>query len=112
MRPAEWFSRSRDSQPFADATPRNAEEALALLEAAIRTRGHDRPADAERFRPFILAYCSYARDDRLTPEQMLIRLKRALDDALVAVGADPLAREATRARVVKLAIDAYYDDRR
>ena len=112
MRPAEWFARSRDSQPFAETAPRNAEEALALLDAAIRARGRDRTADGERFRSLILAYCAYARDEHLAPEQMLVRLKHALHDALMTVGGDPAAREAMRTRVVQLAIGAYYDDRR
>ena len=112
MRPAEWFSRSRDSRPFAEAAPRDAEEALALLDAAIRKRENEGAADGERFRALVLAYCGYARDEHLTPEQMLVRLKHALHDALIAVGGDPVAREAMRTRVVQLAIAAYYDDRR
>jgi hypothetical protein len=112
MRPAEWFSRSRESEPFAEAAPRDAEQALVLLDAAIRRHGHDEGADGERFHPLVLAYCTYARDEHLTPEQMLVRLKHALHDALMAVGGDPVDREAMRTRVVQLAINAYYDDRR
>ena len=112
MRPAEWFSRSRDSLPFAETAPHDAEEAFALLDAAVRRRGSDGAEGGERLRTLVLAYCGYARDEHLTPEQMLVRLKRALHDALLAVGDDPMAREATRTRVIKLAIDAYYDDRR
>jgi hypothetical protein len=82
------------------------------LDAAIRRHGHDEGADGERFHPFVLAYCGHARDEHLTPEQMLVRLKHALHDALMAVGGDPADREAMRTRVVQLAINAYYDDRR
>jgi hypothetical protein len=42
---------------------------------------------------------------------MLVRLKHALDDALAAADDDPTRRDETRSRVVRLAIDAYYDDR-
>lgn len=110
MRPAEWFSLRRDNIPLPDAAPRNADEALAALDAAIRRRGHD-GSDGESLRTLILAYCNRARDENLTPERMLVRLKHALDDALVAADDDPMRRDETRSHIVKLAIDAYYDDR-
>ena len=110
MRPAEWFSRRRDNIPLAGAAPRSAEEALGALGAAIRRRGHD-GSDGESFRALVLAYCKRARDEDLTPERMLVRLKHALDDALAAADDDPTRRDETRSRVVRLAIDAYYDDR-
>ena len=110
MRPAEWFSRRRDNIPLADAAPRNVDEALGALDAAIRRRGLDGP-DAEGLHPLVRAYCNHARDEHLTPESMIVRLKHALDDALVAAEDDPMRRDETRTRVVKLAIDAYYDDR-
>ena len=111
MRPAEWFSRRRNSAPVPETAPRNADEALSALEAAIRKRGRD-GSDGESWRPLVLAYCDHARNERLTPEHMLVRLKHALDDALIAVSNDPMQRDETRTSVVKLAIDAYYDDGR
>ena len=43
---------------------------------------------------------------------MLVQLKAALNESLIAVVHDPMRRDAMRVSVVKLAIDAYYDERK
>ena len=112
VRPAEWFSPRRDNAvPSYEAAPRDVNEALVALNAAIRTWKQG-PSNGEALRALVLAYTDCARDENLSPEQMLIRLKHALDDALVSADDDPTRRNATRARVVELAIDSYYSDRR
>ena len=112
MRPAEWFSRKRASDPpMGEAAPRDTEEALNALRAAMRKIVHDGPA-SDGLGRLVIAYCEQARLENLTPEHMLIRLKRALDEAPYPIDQSPTAREEARAHVVTLAINAYYDDRR
>lgn len=109
VRLVEWFSRTRNSAVSSnDASSRDANEALRALNAAIRSHTHD-GSDRERLRSLVLAYGRHARDEKLTPERMLVHLKHELDDALAGTSDDPLVREVTRTDIVKLAIDAYYD---
>jgi hypothetical protein len=105
----EWFPPRRNGAPLIETAPRNADETLLALDAAIRRRGYD-ALGGQNLHALVLAYCDHARDEHLTPEHMLVRLKHALDGALVAVTSDPLRRDEMRASIVKLAIDAYYDD--
>jgi hypothetical protein len=112
MRPGEWFSRRRANElAMAELGPRDTEEALNALRAAMRTVISDGP-DNESLGRLVAAYCDQARLEKLTPEHMLVRLKRALDDASWPIGESLTAREAARAQVITLAINAYYDDRR
>jgi hypothetical protein len=109
VRPAKWFSRRpAGAAQSAEAPPRDLQEALVALSAAIRESSHD-GSDNERLHSLVLVYCTHARRENLTPEHMLVRLKHALSDGLPATGVSPMAREATRTRVVKSAINAYYD---
>jgi hypothetical protein len=111
MRPAGLSSDRQRTSPFAETAAPNAAEALRALSTAIRKRGRY-GSDGEGLRALVVAYCDHAPNERLTPERMLIGLKRALEDALTAVSDDPMRRDAPRARVVTLAIDAFYDGRR
>lgn len=111
MRPAEWFSRRQAGDlGMAEPGPRDTEEALNALRTAMKAVVRA-GADSASLGRFVVAYCEHARRENLTPEQMLVRLKRALDEAPLPIGESMMAREA-RAHVVTLAINAYYDDRR
>jgi hypothetical protein len=94
---------------MAEPGPRDTEEALNALRTAMKAVVHA-GADGANLGRFVVAFCEHARHENLTPEQMLVRLKRALDEPL-PIGESMMARE-TRAHVVTLAINAYYDDRR
>lgn len=95
---------SETPTPF---TSRNADEALQALHAAVGRYGHDH-SDLEAVRRLVLQYCDHARRENIVPEQMLIRLKHALDGAMSLVGDDPTAREAARTSIIGLAITAFY----
>jgi hypothetical protein len=111
MRAAEWFSGKRAAGRPMSGGPRDTEAALHALRDAMRTIVHDGP-DGDGLGRLVAAYCERARGERLTPEHMLIRLKRALDEMPFPTGHNPMAREEARAHIVTLAINAYYDDRR
>jgi hypothetical protein len=52
-----------------------------------------------------------ARRELVTPERMLVDLKRAIDDVALMRRMDCSEAEETRERLVTIAIDAYYADR-
>jgi hypothetical protein len=111
MRAAEWFSGKRAAGRPMSGGPRDTEAALHALRDAMRTIVHEGP-EADGLARLVAAYCERARAESLTPEHMLIRLKRALDETPFPSGHNSMAREEARAHVVTLAINAYYDDRR
>jgi hypothetical protein len=95
---------------MAEVGPRDTEEALDALRGAMRTPAPDGP-DTEDLGRLVAAYCDCARLENLTPEQMLIRLKRTMGEAPVLRARSATALEEARAHVVTLAINAYYDTR-
>jgi len=111
VRAADWFSKpsSAVAPPQAAFVSRDANDALNALHAAVDRYSHD-GADLEPVRRLVLQYCMHARQENIAPEQMLIRLKHALDGALSIVGDDPTAREEARTSIIGLAITAYYSD--
>ena len=96
-----------ESRPHS-TTPERA-KALADCRGALDAYSGD-PHAFDRVRAAIHALAVVARADRVSPEQMLIELKPVIADA-PAMRAMPSAQaEATRARLVSVAIRAYYGE--
>ncbi len=111
VRAADWFSKRSSAAPEVQMAyvSRDADEALRALHAEVDRYSHD-GADLEPVRRLVLQYSAHARQENITPEQMLIRLKHALDGGLSIVGDDPESREEARTSIIGLAITAYYSD--
>jgi hypothetical protein len=82
--------------------------AFAALRQAIKHHFRQ-PADVNPLRPALRQFCVAARRDQLLPEEVLIRLKSALDE-LSDVDTARVDVAAARSRIVSLAIEAYFKD--
>jgi hypothetical protein len=97
-----------DRFPAAAHSPERA-EALATCRGAIGAYTGDAHS-LEGVRVAIRALAGIARRDHVSPEQMLIELKSVIIDAPVMRGMSSAQAEATRAKLVSVAIRAYYGD--
>jgi hypothetical protein len=93
--------------PSDDVTVQNAREALDAVRATTRAEVCD-GGGYELLSMRVLAYCSRARRAEIPPEQMLVSLKQALDGPLSRADGSATKRDGTRARIIELAINAYY----
>jgi hypothetical protein len=93
-----------------DAPPaRNAAEAMIVFRAAVERHGRD-GSGLEHLRTPLLKFCAHARHERMAPEQVVIRVKHALDGFPVYTIDNPHTRQEMRARLISFAITTYYSE--
>jgi hypothetical protein len=85
-----------------------ADALLAVQHAVERHARDDTPQST--LRPSLDALGNLARSEGMPPEQLIIELKQALNQMPALARLDPLVRSDIAARVVLLAIEAYYGD--
>lgn len=106
---ARFFThRPTDSSPRLSS--KSSDGALNALAIAIKQCDRD-GSGREHLHTLVLEYCRHARNEGVAPEQMLVRLKHALDTSLSLIAETPAAQEEARATIITTAINAYYDDR-
>ena len=90
-------------------TSLDSERALRVFRDAVEQ--HERTATAvDDLEDPLRQFCRHARRERIPPEQVLVRVKHALE-SLPAVADAVTERQTARARIISLAIEAYYADR-
>jgi hypothetical protein len=92
----------------APAIPRTTDEALQLIRATLEQHS-EIGYSLDALRSPVKVLCRLARAEKIPPERVLIDLKNALHSLPALDGLEPAQREATRSRVVQLAINAYFD---
>src|SRR5437868_12893039 len=93
-----------------DDTPLEPDEALLVFRAAVE-RQAENGANVEDLRDPLRQFYAYARRARMSPEQVLIRVKHALDGLSSLDAGDPAKRQALRNRIISMAITTYYSER-
>ena len=112
MRASHWFS----THPRMSAARRTSpvsldtEGALAALASAIKQSRAD-GSNHGSLQSHVLDYCAHARQEGVTPEHMIVRLKHTLDGSLSISVENPTAQEGMRKSIISMAINAYYDDK-
>jgi hypothetical protein len=104
-----WLSGSASVQTDERSTARDSADALVRLHGLLVTRRANN-SDGDRMRGLIDAFAVHTRHEHLPPEQMIVRLKHAIDGALPTTAVTPIERDEIRSRAVHLAIAAYYDN--
>jgi hypothetical protein len=94
--------------PLNTVASRPSDDALLTFRAAAAQQ-HGEVAGIDNLRDSLRRFVALARLERLAPEQVLIRLKQALDDT-AAIDDSRAAQRSWRARIISLAIVTYYDN--
>jgi hypothetical protein len=89
--------------------PRDSDEALLVFRAALEQHRGD-GSDIDHLRDPLRQFCAHAVREQMSPEQVLIRVKQALDGLATFDAAHPTERQSIRTRIVSLAILTYYAD--
>ena len=95
---------SRDARILHDS-----ERALRVFRDAIEHLDGD-VAEIEGLRTPLQQFCLDARRERMPPEQVLIRVKHALDGMVAYDDVRLRQIEVARTRIISLAIETYYSD--
>src|SRR5438067_7674855 len=109
------ISRSSSDVNNAMAVPRDArvphdsERALRVFRDAVEHHGGGL-TEIEDLRTPLQQFCREARQERMPPEQVLIRVKRALDGLIAYDDVRLREIESARTRIISLAIETYYSD--
>jgi hypothetical protein len=107
------------AQPLRDATvmaapeqgsPRDSDEALVVFRTALEQHRGD-GADIDHIHFPLRQFCAHAVREQMTPEQVVIRVKHALEGLAAFDARHPTERQSIRNRIVSLAILTYYADR-
>ena len=84
-------------------------DALAALRAAVERHGPD-GSGLEHLRMPLRQWCTSARREAMSPEQMLVCVKHALDGVAAFNGDSTIMLDTMRTRIITFAINAYYCD--
>ena len=85
------------------------ERALCVFRDAVQ-RHRDADPGIDDLQSPLRVFCAEARRERMPPEQVLIRVKDALD-GLSGFDDRPTDKQSARTRIISLAIETYYLDR-
>ncbi len=85
----------------------DAEHALTDFRAAVERLQRHGGAELESLRLPLRRFCEHARREQMPPEQVLIRLKRALH-ATSPLDVQAAAAATLRNEIISFAIEAYY----
>ena len=88
--------------------PTDSERVLRVFREAAERHDSDQ-ASLDDLRYPLRQFCTQARRERMPPEEVVIRVKHALE-GLPAFGDRLAGKQSTRAAIISLAIEAYYLD--
>ena len=89
--------------------PAPADDALGAFRDAIGHHAHD-ARNIDDLKPALRQFCAAARRAELPPEQLVVLVKRALEELPTSNTDAPAVKEDVRTRLVSLAIRTYYSD--